>query len=202
MGGACPGRGRHAQSAPTIVAACPASLSRPCLFNSAATHCPGQRSTPRSLPLTPPRSTPRLSRVRHGRAGRAPVPPLLPLLQPSCACTELSIGGTWDCTSSLTSPPSLQAAGAPSPPVKAGSSHRSPWPGSHEPPPAVQRTPVGARKPGAAAAPLLCRRRAPQWPESRAPASSSALLGQRRRGGPRARRETSPGGFLQNRRLK
>jgi len=122
-----------------------------------------------SLASQPPRATavpnhmrgePPESRVRHGRAGRAPVPPLLPLLQPSCACTELSIGGTRDCTSSLTSPPSLQAAGVPSPPVQAGSSRRSPWPGSHEPPPAVPRNPVGAREPGVAAAPVLRRRRA------------------------------------------
>ena len=140
-----------------------------------------------SLASQPPRATavpnlmhgePPESRVRHGRAGRAPVPPLLPLLQPSCACTELSIGGTWDCTSSLTSPPSLQVAGAPSPLVPAGSSHRSPWPGSHETPPAVLRTPTGAREPVAAAAPLLRRRRAPQWPESRAPLLCSAREGE------------------------
>ena len=51
-------------------------------------------------------------RSRHGRRRQASVPPLLPLLQPSCACTELSIRHTRDYTSSLASPSSLQATGA------------------------------------------------------------------------------------------
>ena len=90
---------------------------------------------------------------------------------------------------------------SPRPPEQPPASRLLARPAGHRPPPAVPRTPTGAREPVVAASPLLRRRRAPQWPESRAPVSSSALLGQRRRG-PHARREISLGGFLQNRRLR
>ena len=89
-------------------------------------------SLPPSLASAHPGALPPCARTpergRHGCRRQASVPPLLPLLQPSCACIELSIGCTRDCTSSLASPSSLSAAGASSPLVPAGSSHRLLWP--------------------------------------------------------------------------
>jgi len=79
MGSACLGRGRHAQSAPTIAAACPARYHVRC---TSLHRCALQKWMPSLFPLSlaPSLPLPRslATRVRHGRHHRASRPPLLP----------------------------------------------------------------------------------------------------------------------------
>ena len=97
-------------------------------------------------------------RSHHGRRRQAPVPPLLPRLQPSCACTERRYASVASRRPSCAPFSVIAAAEAPSPPVPAGSSHRLLWPRHHRPRRAKLGSPACAHGP-LGASPSLPRRR-------------------------------------------
>ena len=119
-------------------------------------------SMPPSLALVLPGALPSRARTpelaHHGRRRRAPVPPLLPRLQPSCACTARRYASVASRRPSCAPFSVTAAAGAPSPPVPAGSSHRLLWPRHHRPRRAKLGSPACAHGP-LGASPSLPRRR-------------------------------------------
>ena len=109
-------------------------------------------------------------RSRLGCRRQASVPPLLPLLQPSYACTECRYASVASRRPSRAPFSVTAAAGAPSPPVPAGSSHWLLWPAVYGPSPSVLCPSVGQRRPPLAVAPPLAAGEEPHRLESPFPA--------------------------------